>query len=413
MKHETRTGFFQDKGVKQMKRAMFLFTGVLAAAALVVAFSGPATAAVTGVCSNCHTMHSSQSPAPSAWTDKGWSADQSPNVALLVTGCVGCHTAPSATQNTGSNTTPYVHQTQDPTYGDYGVAGNTLAGGTFYYMKADEGTQAGDAKAHNVLGISSVADSQLTNTPPGYDATLGQSLGLPATWGSNRLRCAGTYGCHGDHGQSDQFAAISGAHHGDDTTIDGSTVAKSYRFLKGIVGKEWNTSGGTGGKWEYKPTATAHNQYKGKDRTDDIYTGGTDTISYLCAECHGFFHSSDNAGGDTATGGIDDGTWGNWVRHPTDYDMGNTAVGSEYRTYNGDGSTYSVVAPVASVDVGTVVSSVTYSDDTIVTCLSCHRAHGSDYADLLRWDYSGMVAGTTGTTAGTGCFLCHTAKDGA
>jgi len=90
---------------------MFLFTGVLAAAALVVAFSGPATATVTGVCSNCHTMHSSQSPAPSAWTDKGWSAGQSPNVALLVTGCVGCHTAPSATQNTGSNTTPYVHQT--------------------------------------------------------------------------------------------------------------------------------------------------------------------------------------------------------------------------------------------------------------------------------------------------------------
>ncbi|MBW2020585.1 MAG: hypothetical protein JRI65_11395 [Deltaproteobacteria bacterium] len=93
--------------------------------------------------------------------------------------------------------------------------------------------------------------------------------------------------------------------------------------------------------------------------------------------------------------------------------MGNTAVGSEYRTYNGDGSTYSVVAPVASEDVSTVVSSVSYSDDTIVTCLSCHRAHGSDYADLLRWDYSGMVAGTTGTTAGTGCFLCHTAKDGA
>ncbi|MBW2020586.1 MAG: hypothetical protein JRI65_11400, partial [Deltaproteobacteria bacterium] len=71
-------------------------------------------------------------------------------------------------------------QTDDPTYGDYGVAGNTLAGGTFYYMKADEGTQAGDAKAHNVYGISSAADSQLTNTPPGYDATLGQSLGLPS-----------------------------------------------------------------------------------------------------------------------------------------------------------------------------------------------------------------------------------------
>jgi len=291
------------------------------------------------------------------------------------------------------------HQTDDPTYGDYGVAGNTLAGGTFYYMKADEGTQAGDAKGHNVLGISSAADSQLANTPPGYDATLGASLGLPSTWGTNRLRCAGAYGCHGDHSESDQATAISGGHHGDDAVIDGTSIAKSYRFLKGIVGKEWNTAGATGGKWEYKPSATQHNQYKGEDRTSDAYSG-TNTISYLCAECHGFFHSANNGGG------ITDGTWGNWVRHPTDYDMGNTAVGSEYRSYNTDG-TYSVVAPVASVDVSTVVSSVTFSDDTIVTCISCHRAHGSDYYKLMRWDYKN----TTLSTALYGCNVCHTRKN--
>jgi predicted CXXCH cytochrome family protein len=48
----------------------------------------------------------------------------------------------------------------------------------------------------------------------------------------------------------------------------------------------------------------------------------------------------------------------------------------------------------------------------IVLCLSCHRAHGSAHDDLLRWDYAGMQAGTTGAEAGSGCFICHTTKDG-
>lgn len=390
---------------------MITLTIMFTAAALIAAFSSPATAKVHGVCVECHTMHSSQSPSPIEWTDKGWSPGQTPNVALLVTGCVGCHTAPSGTQNTGSNDIPYVHHISNPSYGTTGTAGNTLAGGTFYYMKQDEATTAGDAKGHNVLGISAAEDSQLVNQPPGYDSTLGDDLGLPAgDWGANRLTCAGSYGCHGDHNESDQFAAISGGHHGDDTPpLDGTSPAKSYRFLLGIVGLEWNTTGATAGRWEYKPTATKHNQYMGEDRLDDVY-GGTNTINYLCAQCHGYFHSSDNVGaGGTATGGIDDGTWGNWVRHPTDYDMGNTLAGSEYKSYNSDGSTYSVIAPVASADVSAVISAVTFNDDTIVSCVSCHRAHGTDWADLLRWEYATMDAGQT-PTPNEGCFICHTTK---
>jgi hypothetical protein len=395
-----------------MKERMMVLIVLVAAIAIMAAFSNPAMARVRGVCSECHTMHSSQTPAPTDWTNNGWVAGQTPNVALLAasTGCLGCHQAASGVQNDGSNNIPYVHQTDNPNYGATGTTGDTTAGGTFYYMKQAEGTQAGDAKAHNVDGISTSQDSVLGYDPPGYDSTLGQSLGLPASWTGQRLTCAGTYGCHGDHNELDLFAAISGGHHGDDTPpVGGGTVARSYRFLLGIVGLEWNTSGATGGRWEYKPTSSAHNQYKGVDRTDDTYvSSGDNTISYLCAQCHGFFHSSDNAGGDTATGGIDDGvSWGNWVRHPTDYDMGNTDPGSEYRSY---GPTYDVDAPVASVNYTTVVDAVTFADDTIVTCISCHRAHGSDYADLLRWEYN-MDAGS-GTDNG-GCFKCHTEKDDA
>ncbi|TSA13704.1 MAG: hypothetical protein D4R73_00455 [Deltaproteobacteria bacterium] len=45
----------------------------------------------------------------------------------------------------------------------------------------------------------------------------------------------------------------------------------------------------------------------------------------------------------------------------------------------------------------------------IVTCLSCHRAHASAYPDILRWDYSTMIA--NGGSLSTGCFVCHTTKD--
>jgi predicted CXXCH cytochrome family protein len=46
----------------------------------------------------------------------------------------------------------------------------------------------------------------------------------------------------------------------------------------------------------------------------------------------------------------------------------------------------------------------------LVTCLSCHRPHGSPYPDMLRWDYENMQLGGGGDD-GTGCFVRHTTKD--
>lgn len=401
-----------------MKKSTVFVTLSLAAAVLVALFPVTAMAKVQGLCSECHTMHSSQLPEPAAWTEKGWQPGQTPNVALLATGtlvgvsnpCMGCHQAPENTQNTGSNDIPYVDQTTDPVYGADGTLSDTLAGGTFHYVRTGS-----DFVGHNVLGVAGV-DGTLSLTPPGYDPI---EPGLPTgkPWGS-QLTCAGNLGCHGDHTKPDQFEAISGGHHGDDGApeyTDGSSIARSYRFLKGITGREWNTSGTTGGKWEYKPSATQHNQYKGFDRTDDTYPTGKDTISYLCAQCHGFFHSSDNNTGLTSVGGIHQtgSTFGDaWVRHPTDYDMGNTLTDSEYRDYNVN-NTYSVVAPVGrSTFVDSPPSTVTFGDDTIVTCISCHRAHGTPWNDLVRWDYfdDQQKAGNVSGTPNFGCFICHTSK---
>jgi len=349
-------------------------------------------------------MHNSQNGSGMEFSGTG------PFKALVRGNCIGCHgntTDTNTIKTIGSSNIPVVYNSSEPNYGpDYDSSGtlintsgssHTLAGGNFYWV-----TQSGgDPKGHNPKMIDSDGDATLSS-PPGFDPNFGAGIGT--SWSAGKLTCAGTYGCHGRHDTEDDFAAIYGAHHEDDSTIDGSTVGKSYRFLLGIVGKEDED-------WEQTVAADDHNQYKGVDRTSDT-TKDSSTISYLCVECHGYFHTEN--GCDEGIDPDDDMTHP-WIRHPTDYDMGNTASSSEYRSYVGaDGSTaaqYNIVAPVASADVSTVKSTVSFNDDTIVMCLSCHRAHGTPYDDILRWDYSKMNAGNGGNFANKGCFACHTTKD--
>jgi hypothetical protein len=384
----------------------------------IILLAGSALAKVAGPCSDCHTMHNSQNGTFDT-TSAGLSLTDGPFRALTKGECVACHTGTN--NGTISNNIPFVMSLSAPTYSpDYSAAGafvntgNTLAGGSFYWVSVAGGGD--DTTGHNVSneGLCN-PDSLIGNTPPGFVDNWGGS-GVGSDWGTNQLTCAGTYGCHGTHTQADDFSDISGAHHTDDSGgITGETVGLSYRFCYRILGLEYNT---VGNAWEYQPTSTAHNQYKGFDRTSTTTvpnlgsTSGGDTISFLCGECHGNFHGGTHVSESSPIGENP------WLRHPSDYDMSNTASGSEYFGYVGaDGTSvgqYNVIAPVASENVSAVQSTVTFTGtDAIVTCLSCHRAHGTPYADLLRWDYSNMLAGSQ-TPSGwnnKGCFACHTTKD--
>lgn len=351
--------------------------------------ASPVSAKVAGQCAICHTMHNSQGGAPMA-LDAAGAAQATPNDVLLLRGCVACHTG----TNTGTNVIPYVNNTSAPNYGTDGTAGDTLAGGTFYWVasgNAGNSAATADSTGHNVdTDDMASQDATLLNVPPGAPGKVALTA---------QLRCAGVNGCHGDLSATSDFAAIKGTHHGDDTTIDGSTVIKSYRFLDGVTGIEDSD-------WEFQPTASAHNVYNGVDRTLDT-TNDTKTISSLCASCHDEFHNgSGNVGGTNGTPTFSSP----WVRHPTDFDMGNTGATTEYRQYGG-GTSYVVSAPVArdltALGEAADISVVTFNDDTIVTCISCHRAHGSQNADILRWDYTDVVAGGT---VGGACFECHTTK---
>ena len=71
-----------------------------------------------------------------------------------------------------------------------------------------------------------------------------------------------------------------------------------------------------------------------------------------------------------------------------------------------DTGDYFAEVPVGNKN-GAVLSKVLQSgDDAIVLCISCYRAHGTPYADMLRWDYENKCT-TNSTDDECGCIVCH------
>ena len=333
-------------------------------------------------CNACHTMHNSQNGASMRF-DTG----ATPLPILLRGSCIWCHSGIN-TNTSIATTPPKVIGTAAPVYsGDGAVPGaNTLAGGDFWYVGNGP---AGQSSGHNV-GLVDAFDTILDNNPPGGADLVTQ------------LQCAGTKGCHGDPLVADPLASLSGAHHSAHNDVNdvlaGTTVGTSFRYLLGVLGRE-DTD------WQYTEDGiNDHNRYNGVIRNADTGTADTSTISGLCATCHGAYHNivdGDDAFGINTDNG--DFTAGQWIRHPTDYDM-STNPATEYFNYD----TYSNEAPVGRIatalgDPGADVSAT----HRIVLCVSCHRAHGSPYADALRWSYGEM---DVGAGVVTGCMRCHTAK---
>jgi len=373
--------------IKEVKIMKKVFMTLFFIALSVVLVNGYAYAKVSGTCSACHTMHNSEDGVPNNFDD-----DATPNAKLLKGGCVGCHA-----QNTADNVVDLVI----PQVWHFNAT--DLAGGNF------DGVVAADGNGHNVSGVEA-ADATLANTPPGYSTSYDPASTNFST--SSRLVCAGQNGCHGNRDQSDEFNAVSGAHHGDDSILhygtdftftgQGAAIATSYRMLYKIKGAE-------DPDWQNTNSATDHNGYYGvayaSRTTQSTWAGMTGTISELCSECHGAFHASPLSG----DVGIGDGS--PWERHPTDVVIPNSG---EYASIN---TTYQDETPVgrraafftddlaaSAAKNGTVAPGDADAGD-IVICLSCHRAHGSNYANSLRFNYTVSLA------SGAGCLHCHTTKD--
>ncbi len=381
--------------------------GWVVAISAIIGITPAISFAVSGSCAGCHTMHDSQNGTDDLSNDATANTTGAQGN-LLTQNCVGCHTlATGNTQDTVdlslSTEAPYVDQsTTVPTF-QTGAA-STLAGGSFYWV--GEGA-FGDSYGHNVEGVDAM-DVALDYDPPGFDiaagfmpdGTNGRNNEILA-W-SDQLTCAGVNGCHGYATDS----GVTGAHHNNNaigtitTAASADNVGDHYRFLEGIKGVEE-------AEWEFNVAATplAVNVYHGNDRDagNSIADTTKDTISFLCAECHGDFHSDDGGAGVSTTGASP------WIRHPIDIALADKA--SEYANY----ADYDYTVPVA-FDTGNAAydtpgeitaAGVVQTGLATVTCLSCHVAHGGPYPDLLRWDYTAIVAGSD---YNLGCNVCHNTK---
>jgi predicted CXXCH cytochrome family protein len=324
--------------------------------------------------------------------------------------CVACHTG-TFTAKTTPLGAPQVWTESEPH--------EMLSGGNFYWV----GTAGDDKKGHNVAGVSSQDTRMRSYTPPGWTPRATNSFAPPGynagevndgmTLWWIQLTCAGTNGCHGHHSYINPMEAMKGTHHnntGGDWgnnkygVADGSSLPNSYRFLQDI----W---GGEDGDAEWTISSSDHNEYSGENNTSnerdndliDHYGTGT-TISFLCAKCHGIFHAR-----------IDSNVYfgSPFVRHPTDIVMPERG---EYRFYNPkDNGKYNPLVPVARGSApkkssSMVIPGSTSATGAIVMCLSCHRAHGSNYPDILRFNYSAID--TDNGNNDVGCFVCHASKNG-
>lgn len=332
-------------------------------------------------CVDCHTMHNSQNgvvPEVSLVSRRAGGSGV-PQDALLNTSCYGCHSDAITRLRVD---TPVVLHFSQPTYGLTGTELNhtTLAGGDFYWVASG----SGELKGHNI-NIPGV--NQLGRYPPGNTTKWFDS--------NSPLTCAGTTGCHGLERTGD-IAAMYQTHHAVEQTqpMDGSPLTESYRWLDGVAGYEDSD-------YELSVSSGDHNQYKGINRSGD--TLETSSISALCARCHGSFHfGANDAGIWNGAGAFGDP----WIRHPVDYAMPLTG---EYANYGGTSNAYSVSTPLGFDPVpSTFIDKVTGSGDSIITCISCHRAHGSPYDYSLRWDYKNWPGGINSYN---GCGDCHTAKN--
>jgi hypothetical protein len=368
-----------------MSRILFIMLLVLAAV--------QGEAAITGQCSDCHTMHNSQNGAVVVSFIYGTETTDAKEY-LLIGSCMGCHAqgGSSMIATINGNDVPQVYHTDST--GD-------LAGGNFAYIIGTKGSGASDNKGHNVMDFGNSYLESTHSIPPGYHAPTG------GTFPMSSFTCAGFKGCHGERNST----GIRGAHHGN---VDGQLNTadesyNSYRFLFSVKGLE-NTGSF---KWQNKD-ASNHNEYFGattpvtylSNCTDlchlpPIPTGGImtkdNTMSGFCGTCHRGFHVIDQQ---TTTQGIGNDTVSPFQRHPTDVILPNSG---EYQGY----TSYSITAPVARTSVPGAMSSTVTPGTDVVMCLSCHTAHASDYDDMMRWDYRSATL----ATAISGCSTCHTDKD--
>jgi predicted CXXCH cytochrome family protein len=373
-----------------------VFTAALCLMVGTVASAGISKSGHENHCSICHQMGGSHS-------HRDLKAEyQGPQ------GCVNCHSSSESSTTyelvgpmETSVTVPVVYYTGDQAPLTY------LAGGNFWWVKEELGGD--DTKGHNIF--PGEPDNYLDNAPGrlmypescGTDGACHESLHDVNTsrWtgeGSEYLNnLTGRQGCTKCHMFDDSQPDVEGWHHLDDSDIIKDSREEGwYRFL-GAAHANWKGVAGVSGieddDWESE-TAIDHNEYLGSSGNhwhwgNFHYCGNT--VNGFCTGCHNAIHVAD-PDLDPLPGAVGQRPW---ARHPPDLVIPDSGEFAAYTAYD---ALVPVALPVLSGNDGTDTVVVPGTD--MVNCLSCHRAHGSPYPKMLRWDIR-----TNG-----GCIRCHTQK---
>lgn len=307
-------------------------------------FSNSSQAMVSGLCSNCHTMHNLQGGSPV-------DAD-GPNRLLLVNDCVGCHSATGgATWKDPVTGAPIVNNSAAPSFGQDNQG---LAGGNFYWVAGDQ------SKGHNVLALPGVTED--TDSANGDYPPLG-NFGFSG--GYTGCGC-----CRGVQGGLAWLADCTSCHvpkhHADDHPAGYNNVVDAsggyYRFLgnqstnkcpladAGSLHDNIGVKGIEDQNWEVNPTSAVHNEYSGRPMNDIDWPNGLGAVGYAsisrwCGGCHIRAHNSGGSGDES--GGT--GTSSLWLRYPTDFALP-ADVDKEYQYY-----TNTIPRPLSLAPILTVV----------------------------------------------------------
>ena len=290
-------------------------------------------------CNGCHTMHNSED----GMLVDGDSPNGNPWLLRDATPsdvCLSCH---AARHGAVFATDPLVPNTE------YG-------GGDFVFLTEDNlndghggATNAidGDAAGHNIdapsRGVG--ADGTLTSSPGGS---------FPAS-------ILGCTSCHDPHGN------------------------ENFRLLYGIGGVQ-------DGQFTFTaaaPVADGIANINGAGESFTNHTAYHSGMSAWCGNCHGDFHNNSTQ-----------------LIHKSGMTMGATVAGI-YNLYAGTNNqtganpTNSYLPMVPFEDPGvTPVSTAGPSASSMVSCVSCHRAHATSGPDMGRWDFNVTLFSEDGVESG-------------
>jgi hypothetical protein len=337
-----------------MKRVPLALVTLLALVSFPV-FAGEWHAGTTNVCTDCHTMHFSQthnwdgtSPVSTTPQANGnWLSTNGPNDFLLKAPanqlCLSCHDGQTfAPDVVGLNTNA------SPTAGRSAGALNEAALGNPYE----------NWKGHTL-------DS--TSVPPGFNPT---AAGVPtasiydATGG---LECIS---CHLQHGSATIYRNLGPRSAAFQPLYQFATTNDITKDVWINYDKTLYTPN-TGNAATFNPLYDSANV--SYNRTEPAAPTGATTASSnrvdtFCSACHGTFHGSPGDANIGTTAAALDG----FIRHPTS----KTVIGASGALGNGGHSALSRYTG-ATTKVKVYANDRTGYTDASPGCVSCHKAHGN------------------------------------